>query len=107
MRFQELSESTARKIDRKMLGMAGLATLDELEVRFLEESAAILPADCMCWNNWSPDLSRLMNFKLNESYMRPFENLLEIFNEVVVHHPVIAAGQLVATSEGVKRLSDF
>ncbi len=106
-RFRDISEATIRKIDRTMLGMAGLATLDELEVRFLEESAAILPADCMCWNNWSPDLSHLMNFKMNESYMLPFTNLLEIFNEVVAHHPVIAAGQLVATSEGVKRLSDF
>lgn len=106
-RFRDLSDATLRKIDRTMMGMAGLETLEELEVRFLAESAAILPADCMCWNNWSPDLSRLLDFKLNESYMRPFENLLEIFNEVVAHHPVIAAGQLVATSEGVKRLSDF
>jgi DNA-binding CsgD family transcriptional regulator len=106
-RFRDISEATVRKIDRTMLGMTGLTTLDELEVRFLEESAAILPADCMCWNNWAQDLSRLMNFKMNESYMLPFTNLLEIFNEVVAHHPVIAAGQLVATSEGVKRLSDF
>ena len=106
-RFRDLSEATVRKIDRTMMGMAGLTTLDELEVRFLEDSAAILPANCMCWNNWSPDLSHLMNFKMNESYMLPFTNLLEIFNEVVAHHPVIAAGQLVATSEGVKRLSDF
>lgn len=106
-RFGDLSEATVRKIDRTMMGMAGLETLDELEVRFLEDSAAILPADCMCWNNWAPDLSRLLNFTMNESYMRPFEKLLEIFNEVVAHHPVIAAGQLVATSVGVKRLSDF
>ena len=106
-RFRNLGEATVRKIDRTMMGMAGLETLDELEIRFMAESAAILPADCMCWNNWSPDLSRLLNFKLNESYIRPFENLLEIFSEVVAHHPVIAAGQLVATSEGVVRLSDF
>ena len=89
------------------MGMAGLESLDELESRFLEDAAEILPADCMCWNNWSPDLSHLMNFKLNESYTQPFQNLLEIFNKVVAHHPVIAAGHLVATSDEVKRLSDF
>lgn len=107
LRLRNISESNVRKIDRTMMGMAGLDSLEALEVRFLEDSAAILPADCMCWNNWSPDLSHLMSFKMNESYMLPFTNLLEIFNEVVAHHPVIAAGQLVATSEGVKRLSDF
>lgn len=105
--FRDLSESTVRKIDRTMMDLASLGTLEELEARFLEKSAAILPADCMCWNNWSPDLSHLMNFRMNESYMQPFTNLLETFNQVVAHHPVIAAGQLEATSAGVKRLSDF
>lgn len=106
-RFRDINDSTVRKIDRAMLSLTGVETLEELETRFLEESATILPADCMCWNNWSPDLSHLMDFRMNESYMEPFGNLLEVFNEVVAHHPVIAAGQLVATSEGVKRLSDF
>mgnify|MGYP000524101249 CR=1 FL=1 len=106
-RFRDLSTANCRKIDRTMMGMSNLETLDELEVRFLAESSTILPADCMCWNNWSPDLSYLMNFKMNEPYTRPFKNLLGVFNELVAHHPVIAAGQLLATSEGVKRLSDF
>ena len=105
--FRDISGKMARQIDRSMMSLAGLGTLEELETQFMEESAAILPADCMCWNNWSKDLSHLMNFRMNEAYMEPFENLLEIFNTVVAHHPVIAAGQLVATSEGVKRLSDF
>jgi DNA-binding CsgD family transcriptional regulator len=106
-RFRDVSDATIRKIDRKMMSLDGLATLNELEARFLNEAAAILPADCMCWNNWKPDLSFLMNFKLNESYHKPFENLLGIFNEVVAHHPVIAAGHFETASEGVKRMSDF
>lgn len=106
-RFRDVSDSTVRKIDRTMMGMAGIETLEELEIRFMREAGKILPGDCLCWNNWSPNLSHLMNFSLNEGYLEPFENLLGVFNEVVAHHPVIAAGQLVATSEGVKRLSDF
>ena len=106
-RFQEMTESNARKIDRTMMGLAGLETLEELEIRFMREAGKMLPGDCLCWNNWAPDLSRLMTFSMSDNYQKPFENLLGVFNEVVPYHPVIAAGQLVATSEGVKRLSDF
>jgi DNA-binding CsgD family transcriptional regulator len=106
-RFRDISDSTARRIDRTMLGMAGLDTLEELEIRFIREAEKILPGDCLCWNNWAPDLSRLKSFSLNANYQEPFQNLLGVFDEVVAYHPVIAAGQLVATSEGVKRLSDF
>ncbi len=105
--FKDISGKMARKIDRTMLSLAGLETLEALEARFMEESSAILPADCFCWNNWSPNMSHLMDFSLNDSYIEPFENLLGVFNEVVAHHPIIAAGQLSATSEEVMRLSDF
>lgn len=106
-RFRDLSEASVRKIDRTMMGMADLETLEELEIRFMQEAGKILPGDCLCWNNWAPDLSHLMNFRINDSYTETFENLLEVFNEVVAHHPVIAAGELEATCEDVKRLSDF
>lgn len=89
------------------MGMAGFDTLEELEIRFMREAEKILPGDCLCWNNWAPDLSHLLNFRLNHSYVETFENLLGVFDEVVAHHPIIAAGQFVATSEEVKRLSDF
>ena len=89
------------------MSLAGIGTLEELEARFLEESAALLPADCLCWNNWSPDLSHLKNLSTNEAYTEPFENLMGTLNEVVAYHPIVVAGQIEATSEGVKRLSDF
>lgn len=106
-RFRDVSDSTVRKIDRTMMSMAGIESLEGLERRFMREAGKILPGDCLCWNNWSPDMSHLMNFSMSEGYLEPFENLLGIFNEVVAYHPVIAAGQLLATSEEVKRLSDF
>ena len=106
-RFQDLSQATVRKIDRTMMGMARLETLEELEIRFMREAEKILPGDCLCWNNWAPDMSRLMDFRLDDSYMDTFSQLLGVFNEVVAHHPMIAAGQLAATSEEVMRLSDF
>jgi DNA-binding CsgD family transcriptional regulator len=106
-RFREISEKTTRRIDRSMGALARVETLEELEIRFLEEAAAILPADCMCWNNWSADLSHLIDFRMDETYSDSFASLLEVFAEVVAHHPVIAAGQLAATAEGVMRLSDF
>ena len=105
--FRDISGKMARKIDRTMTSLAGLETLEALEARFMQESGALLPADCFCWNNWAPDLSHLMNFSLNKPYREPFENLLEVFSKVVAHHPVIAAGQLEATSAEVMRLSDF
>ena len=89
------------------MGMAGLDTVEELEVRFMQEAENILPGDCLCWNNWAPDLSHLLNFRLNETYEETFENLLGVFDEVVAHHPIIAAGQFITSSEDVKRLSDF
>ncbi len=105
--FKDISGKMARQIDRTMMSMADLGTLEELETRFMEESAAMLPADCFCWNNWSVDMGRLVNFRINESYGLQFEKRLDVFSEVVAHHPVIAAGQLAASTERVMRLSDF
>lgn len=106
-RFREISETAARKIDRTMMAMAGGETLDDLEIRFIQEAGSILPADCFCWNNWSLDMGHLIDFRINDSYMTPFAERLEVFNEVVAHHPVIASNQLAASADQVMRLSDF
>lgn len=106
-RFSELSETSARRIDRAIMGMARLESLEALEVRFLQEAGKLLPADCLCWNNWAPDLSHLISFRNNDSHMEPFEKLLPVFSETVQYHPVIVANQFAATTEQVTRLSDF
>lgn len=105
--FREITESAARKIDRRMMGMADVGTLEELEVRFLEEAEVILPGDCLCWNNWTLNLENLINFRINLPYVVPFEKLLGVFAEVVPYHPVIASNRLGETSDYVMRLSDF
>ncbi len=64
--FRDITESTARKIDRKTLGMAHIETLKELEIRFLQEAGTILPCDCLCWNNWTLDLGNLIDFRIND-----------------------------------------
>ena len=106
-RFRDLSEASVRKIDRSVMGMASLETLEELEIQFMREAEKILPGDCLCWNNWAPDLSHLLDFRITNSYMETFGNLLDVFAEVVAHHPVIAADQLATSTEDVMRLSDF
>jgi len=105
--YREISETAARRIDRTMLGMSDVTTLEELEIRFIGETGKILPADCLCWDNWSLDLTRLITFRLNDDYNDRFAGMLDVFGEVVSHHPVIKAGLFEATSESVMRLSDF
>lgn len=105
--FREITETAARKIDRIMLGMAAVETLDELEDRFILESRMILPADCLGWDNWAPDGSRLMTFRLSDNYTSWLTGALDVFGEVVGHHPVIRAGLFEATRESVMRMSDF
>lgn len=39
--------------------------------------------------------------------MEPFTGLLDVFGDVVAHHPVIAANQFAGTAAHVMRLSDF
>ena len=105
--FREITESASRKIDRAMMGMANLETLDELEERFMLEAGKLLPADCLCWNNWELDLSGLQSYRANAQYGEIFGGLLDVFGEVVMGHPVIAANQLDNSTECVLRISDF
>lgn len=105
--FSEISHSTARKIDRTMMGMANLETLDELEERFMLEAGRLLPADCLCWNNWERDLSGLQSYRANAEYGERFGELLDVFGDTVSYHPVIGANQLDASTERVLRISDF
>lgn len=105
--FREINTATLRRIDRMMLGLADVATLKELERRFLEESQAILPADCRCWNNWQPDWSRMINVRTNSTYEIWINEQREVFDRVVEWHPVIRAGHFPLTAESVKRASDF
>lgn len=106
-RFREVSDTTARRIDRAMMDMAGLDTLEELEVRFLAEAAKIVPGDCLCWNNWATDWSQLINARLDRDYSEWFASQAELFNQVVEHHPVIKANYFQRSDERVMRMSDF
>jgi hypothetical protein len=105
--LRSISQTTARGIDRAMSGLADASTFEQLEARFMDIAGGILPADCICWNNWAPDMSGLISFSINDEYEREFTNRLEMFNEVVGHHPVIAAGHLANSSERVLRISDY
>lgn len=106
-RFSEISDSTARGIDRTMMRLANLETLDELEERFMQEACKLLPADCLCWNNWEVDLSQLQSFRSNDQYGPRFGQLLDVFADTVAYHPAIAANQLDSSTEKVLRISDF
>lgn len=105
--LRSISQSTARGIDRAMSGLADATTLEQLEARFMDIAGRILPGDCICWNNWTPDMKSLMSYSINEEYGTEFSSRLDTFNEVVGHHPVIAAGDLPNSSERVLRISDY
>jgi hypothetical protein len=106
--YREVSEAVARRIDRAMLGLAGVESLDELESGFLEAAGRILPADCMCWNNWRQDWSGILSQTCNvEAYTVWFDRHLELFGEVVGYHPVIARGLLPKSERYPLRVSDF
>ena len=105
--FRDITSARARSIDRTMMSMARLDSVEELEHRFMEAAGRILPADCFCWNNWSRDMSHLQTFCINDNYSECFANLLDVFANVVGSHPVIAAGKLGDTVHEVMRMSDF
>ncbi len=107
LRFLEINESMARRIDRTMMGMASVHTLEELEIRFIAEAAKMLPADCVGWNNWAVDWSGLISNRMNHNYNERFLELGENFAETVAHHPVIAGGQFPSIADRVVRMSDF
>lgn len=69
-RFRDVTDATARRIDRRMLALAACDTLEDLEEQFLVESAKILPADCLCWNAWSTDWNQMIGCRSNEQHDR-------------------------------------
>lgn len=105
--FKDLTAAKARSIDRIVVAMARLETLDELKDHFIAVAGSILPADCLCWNNWAPDMSHLITFRINDSYAECFNGLQDVFAETVGAHPVIAANRLGETTRQVMRISDF
>jgi DNA-binding CsgD family transcriptional regulator len=105
--FSQISTTQARRIDRAMLSLADVETLGELEQRFIQTAGKLLPADCICWNNWSKDMSHLMTYRTNDKYNERFDGLLDVFAETVSEHPVIAANKLDDTLGQVMRISDF
>ncbi|MEY4245078.1 MAG: hypothetical protein RLZZ245_2663 [Verrucomicrobiota bacterium] len=107
MHFRELSESVARSVDRTVLEMAHLRSLEALESHFINCALRIIPGDCLAWNNWEPDWSGMISGHLNADYHDHFMALIEAFTSTVHHHPVILANQFPASSERVLKLSDF
>ncbi|MFT3990467.1 MAG: hypothetical protein QM680_03560 [Luteolibacter sp.] len=106
-RFREVSGSTARRIDRIMMGMSSLDDFGDLERLFLAESEKLLPADCICWNNWSLDWRGLVSQRCNEvGYTKWLDQHQEVFHEVVGYHPMIVGGHLPKSYKQVLRMSD-
>jgi len=103
----KISTAQARRINRAMLSLADVETLEELERRFILAAGKLLPADCICWNNWSKDMSGMINCRMNEDYHERFGGLSEAFDETVSGHPLVAADKLKDTYRQVMRISDF
>lgn len=90
-----------------MLSLTDVETLEELEQRFIQLAGKLLPADCICWNNWTKDLSGPISCRANEEYNERFDELVDAFTQTVSEHPLIAAGKLGDSLRQVMRLSDF
>lgn len=105
--YRDLRESTVRRIQREMAGLGKLESLEMLEERFIVVAGRIVPADCMCWNNWEKDWSRAVSIRSNGQYGDWLGRRLELFADVVGKHPVLANGLFPETANSVLRLSDF
>jgi len=105
--YRDISDARARRIDRTMFGLAACRSLAELEQQFLAESGKILPADCLCWNDWAPDWSQMLGCRSNEQHDAWLAGNHEVFNHYVAQHPVLAANPISATARQVMRMSDY
>lgn len=105
--FREITESTARRLDRAMADLVALRTLEDLEEGFISRISKWLPCDCAAWNNWLPDWSGMISGCLGNEYRDAFLSRLEAFEQTVEHHPVIMANRFPTSSERVLQLSEF
>jgi len=101
----DVSESLARRIDRRFHDLSRLDSLRELEQRFLGEASHILPGDFLCWNNWSNTLNCPISMETNDGYGERAESLNEAFAATLAHHPIIQRFEM--TRSQVIRVSDF
>jgi DNA-binding CsgD family transcriptional regulator len=104
-RFSEVTAGMARKVERSMAGLAGARSLVELEELFIPEAARLVPGDCLCWNNWSNDLSHQISVSSNDDYARKAGDLNDSFVETLIHHPLFT--HFADTTDHVMRISDF
>ncbi|HEY9247980.1 MAG TPA: hypothetical protein VIO38_02565 [Rariglobus sp.] len=105
--FNEISGNQIRKIDIAMNDLSRLRDFDAVEGGFVEMAKDLLPADCICWNNWSLKMDTPLVCRTSPDYMVVLNDLNGVLNELVKHHPILVGGGHPLVSIRPQRMSDF
>lgn len=107
-RFLEITAADLRAIKRLTSHLIEATDLDTLGRELIAGSKAILSADCMLWNLWTPTMDELLGCEANHHhYSDELEKRGSALNATIHHHPVIAAGRLDCGEISPQRMSDF
>lgn|GEM_PF-1650344 len=107
-RFSDITQRDLRLINRMTGRLQKTDDLDTLGRHFVEEMTAILPADCMLWNRWTPAVDEILGFETNDTAFRDgLVHYQESLNATIHHHPVIVAVGADSGWERPQRMSDY
>ena len=107
-RFPDIRTRDLKAIHRltgQLMEAGDLATLGR---GLIDGAAAVLPADFMLWNLWTPQMDAILGFEANHGHYREeLEQYSTALNATIHHHPVIAAGKMELSYLRPQRMSDY
>ena len=106
--FSELTTRDLRAVKRLTSRLLDAPDMESLGREFVSEMSAILPADCMLWDAWTPAMDEILSFEANHPQLR--QALVEYasaLSSTIRFHPVIATGHLAKGKLAPQRMTDF
>lgn len=79
----------------------------EFVEQFLQEFQAIVPADYICWHEFTADFSMLLQIRGSTAYEDELNSRMEAFSATVSLHPILSRIGFKGVAEHPCRLSDF
>ncbi len=107
-RFPDIRTRDLKAIHRltgQLMEAGDLATLGR---GLIDGAAAVLPADFMLWNLWTPQMDAILGFEANHGHYREeLGNTAPRLNATIHHHPVVAAGKMELSYLKPQRMSNY
>lgn len=69
--------------------------------------SALIPNDCLCWNEWNPGFDAPKRIEVNAPYRDSIHSLLPALEETLEHHPVLKQFGWDGLSKHPHRISDY